>query len=175
MEPLPSPALPEPYQPTEAQLMRAAARRRFNRWVIYLPISLFALIGLGLFVFMLVNALPDEGSQRSREFLSGLADIILIGALIPLWLAATMVPVGFIALIVQLRRKDMRPLRGLQILLWRIETKLGQLQQKTNELAPKAAAPIINAHARAAFAWGWLNKVGSYFRRARSGRLETRE
>lgn len=163
----PSPPLvPEPtFQPTIAQLARAAALRRFNRLTIYLPLILFALVGLALFVLMLINALPNEGSSQTRAFLSGIADMTVIIAIIPLWLVATAIPVGAIVLFVQMRQRDVSPLRGLQTLLWRIESKVGQLQEKTNELAPKAAAPVIKVNAHLTFALAWVDQMRHYFRK----------
>ena len=162
----PAPLVPEPtFQPTVAQLERAAALQRFNRLAVYLPLVLFALVGLVLFVLMLINALPNEGSRNTREFLSGIADIALIAAIIPLWLVATVIPIGVIVLLVQMRQRDVSPFRGLQTLLWRIESKVGQLQQKTNELAPKAAAPVIKANAGITFALAWVDQMRHYFRK----------
>lgn len=155
---------PETYQPTTAQLERAAALRRFNRLAVYLPVLLFALIALILFVLMLINALPNEGSQATRSLLSGLADIILIVTIIPLWLVLTLVPVGAIVLVVQMRQRDISPLRGLQTLFWRIESKLGQVQQKTEEVAPKAAAPVIKVNAQLSFVLTWLDRMRYFFR-----------
>lgn len=154
------------YQPTEAQLARAAALRRFNRLAIYVPLILFALIALALFILMLVNALPNEGSQDTRQFLSGLADIIVIVTVIPLWLLITLIPVGAIALFVSMRQRDIRPLRGLQMLFWRIESKVGLVQEKTQEIAPKAAAPVIKANAQLHFVFAWLDQMRHFFRRS---------
>ena len=154
---------PTPYQPTEAQLARAAALKQFNRLAVYLPVTLFAIIVLVLFVLMLINALPAEGSQATRQLLSGLADIILIVTLMPLWLMLTLIPVAVIVLLVQMRQKDVSPLRGLQILLWRVDSKVGQLQAKTEELAPKAAAPVIEANARLTFLSAWLEALKHHF------------
>jgi len=153
------------FQPTVAQLARAAALQRFNRLAVYLPLILFALVGFILLVLMLINALPNEGSSKIREFLSGIADIAVIMAIIPLWLVATAIPIGVIVLFVQMRQRDVSPLRGLQTLLWRIESKVGQLQEKTNELAPKAAAPVITVNARLTFALAWIEQMRHYFRK----------
>ncbi len=158
-----TPPTPEPYQPTEAQLGRAAALKRFNRLTVYLPVTFFALIVLILFVLMLINALPNETSFSTRQLLSGLADIILIVSIIPIWLVLTIIPVGAIAVWVQMRQKDVSPLRGLQILLWRVDSKVGQLKAKTDEVAPKVAAPVVTAHARITFVSAWLNALKRLF------------
>ena len=123
----------------------------------------FTLIALGLFILMLVKALPNETSQSARQLLSGLADIILIVTIIPLWLVLTLIPVGAIAVWVQMRQKDVSPLRGLQILLWRVDSKVGQLKAKTNEVVPKLAAPVVEANARLAFVFAWLDAVKRLF------------
>lgn len=155
----------ETYQPTTAQLERAAALRRFNRLVVYLPVLLFALVTLALFILMLINALPNEGSHNTRQFLSGLADIILIVTIIPLWLVFTLIPVGAIVVFWQMRQRDISPLRGLQTLFWRIESKIGTVQQKTEEVAPKVAQPVINANAKLSFVMTWLDAMRHFFRR----------
>lgn len=155
----------ETYQPTTVQLERAAALRRFNRLVVYWPVLLFALVALALFTLMLINALPNEGSQNTRQFLSGLADIILIVTIIPLWLVFTLIPVGAIVVFWQMRQRDISPLRGLQTLFWRIESKLGVVQQKTEEVAPKIAQPVINANVKLSFVMAWLDAMRHFFRR----------
>ncbi len=160
-------AEPAPYVPTAAQLTRAAALRRFNQLYIYLPLTLFALISLALMVLMLVKALPNETSEPTLDFLSGLADIILIGTIVPLWLVASLIPLAAIALFFQMRQKDISPLRGLQILLWRVDSKVAQLQQKTKELSPKAAAPVIQANARLSFIMAWIDQMRHFFRQKR--------
>lgn len=156
---------PETYQPTTAQLERAAALRRFNRLAVYLPALLFALVALILFILMLINALPNEGSHNTRQFLSGLADIILIVTIIPLWLVLTLIPVGAVVLVYQMRQRDVAPLRGLQRLFWRIESKLGMVQQKTEEVAPKVAQPVVTANAKLAFVFEWLDQMRYFFSR----------
>ncbi len=146
---------PTVYQPSADQLARDAALRRFNRLYVALPLTLAiiaALIILGLFVYLIFA--PD--SEASIQFISNLADIIIILAIIPMMMMVAIVPLAYLAFVVNHRQNRPReaitgPMANrsrVQGTLWRIDNALGNVKNKTNETAPKISRPFAELNAR---------------------------
>ena len=135
-----------PYVPTTAQKGRAAALRRFNWLFVYGPTIFFTLVAAALMIFMLVRALPDDG-EASRSLISGIADLVIIVSTVPVTILVALVPAAAITIVIQARQRKMAPLQRLQQILWQVESFLGKVQIKVNEIAPKLARPIIQGNA----------------------------
>ena len=144
--------LPETeYQPSSEQAMRAANLKRFNRQYIYFPLGLAILISLLLLGGLSWQIFTADGSQ-SRQFASGLADIIIILTTIPLLLLCAIVPATALGYTVYRRQLGNQRQHGrLLTMLWRIDHIITRTHQKTDETLPKAAAPLIKGHGFIAF------------------------
>ena len=139
------------YQPTPDQELRAQALKRFNRLYIYLPIGFLVLISLLLLGLMSWQIFAADGPQ-TRQFASGLADIIIIFTTIPLLLLCAIVPAGAIGYYVYRRQKEESRKNGrLQTIFWRVDHILERTQQKTDETLPKITSPLIKGHGFFAF------------------------
>ncbi len=157
---------PTVYQPSAEQLERDAALRRFNRLYVALPVALAviaALIILALFVYLIFA--PD--SDASIRFISNLADIVIILAIIPMMLLVAIVPLAYLGFVVNRRQSRPRePLTGpmanrsrLQGMLWRIDNAMSNVKNKTNETAPKISRPFAQLNARFAEAETWQKQL----------------
>lgn len=158
--------------PTAVQLERAKALKRFNRWVIYLPLGLLGTAVLGLLVYLLIVAIWPPYAD-TRLFLSGIADIILILAMLPMVLIFALVLVGIIggAVYWQRSRKEegdpslQKRYGRLRLLLWKGDQKLSGLYRQVDQLMPKAAGPIIRFNAFMAYLTTWLSQLTKQIKR----------
>lgn len=170
------PPQPEPtvYQPTADQLARDAALRRFNRLYVAVPIGLGVLVALviiGLFLFLILA--PD--SIAAAQYISNLADIVMILGTIPLLVLCAILPIAYLAYLANRRqRRAQQPVISgpmanrsrVQAALWRVESAMDTVKQKTDETAPKVAEPFIYANARFNEAESWLTSIRNAFRRS---------
>jgi len=161
------PAAVRPFKPNEAQLARAKRLTRFNRLFVYLPLGIFALIGLGLVLFMLYLAIWPPYAD-TRPFLSGLADMILILFMLPVLLVCGLVQGGLIGGIVYWRRSgsedggqpDPAAQYGrIRVGLWRLDQLLDKLFNKIEAILPRVAQPVIAFNAVLAYIGKWLENV----------------
>lgn len=146
-------------RPSAEQEERRSRLRRFNWWVLYLPVGLvilawLALIG-GLVWLMIVGGwfAMDTNQDYYRQLMSGVADIFTMLMLLPALLLCTIPIVAAVALFVVRRqrasdRQDETP--SLPI-FWRIENIIITIRDTVARSAPRVARPLINAHATAAF------------------------
>jgi hypothetical protein len=144
------------YEPTFTQQERAMARRRFNRLYIYLPLGLASMAIVALVVLMLWGALSPN-IVGTREFASGLADIVIILTIMPLLLLCAIVPAGAIGYVVYRRQQPQREHGRFQILIWRLDGLVNKAHDKVEVALPKAANPVIDGHARMTY-WRTLIK-----------------
>ena len=151
------------FEPTAAQLERDRLLRRRNRLYIYLPLSIISFISIVLIVLILIGIFaPGTGTE---EFISALADIIVILWIIPMILLVSAFPIAYVAYFVNRRQKrKLNPQTGplayrsrIQILLWRLQIFMDGAQVKTGEVAPKVAKPVISFNAILAYLVAWLN------------------
>jgi hypothetical protein len=151
--------------PTEAQAERAASLTKFNRLVVYLPLILLSLVVAGIVAVLLYYNLvwPNE---PLRLFTGAVANLIIILGSIPLLLLCAILPLGALSAFVYGRREGYAPLQRLQRLLWNVDNGVGGIQQHVEAAAPKAAAPLIAAHARAAYLSTLLKRVRQIVRRS---------
>ena len=155
------------YTPTEEQIKRAEARRRFNRSYVYAPIFLLTAVVLGLTGLMIWSIFAPNAAE-SAAFLSGIADIILILVLLPtimIWGAIVGLPIGYYVKRYQERRQEptpdqryVRQYGRFRILIWQLEYKIDQLADFiTNRLLPAITRPLIRTHQIGAAIMTWLH------------------
>lgn len=151
------------YQPTDSQLERAAAIRKFNFRFVYLPIGLISLVVLLTVLALLYLALfpPNEETLQS---ISGLADAVTILGIMPLLLLCTIVPTLAVVATVQGKRRGIAPIRQLQLLLWRLDRGMTGLKRTIGRVAQKLANPFITIQAALAFVGSFLRRVASIFK-----------
>lgn len=159
------------FEPTAAQLERDRLLRRRTRLYIYLPLGIVSFIALVLIALILIG-LFVFGVQGFAEFISAVADIIVILWIIPMIILVSLLPIAYVAYFANRRQKrKLDPQTGPlayrsrpQVLLWRIQLFMGQTQVKTDEIAPKVAKPVISFNALIAYLGAWLNIVIRPFR-----------
>lgn len=158
---------PTSFTPTAVQLERANALKRFNRWVIYVPLGLLTTAVFGLFIALLILAIWPP-YEDTRLFLSGMADIFLILLFLPLILIFGLLLVGIIGGAIYWRRsrkEDGEPslqqkYGRLRLLLWKIDQQyLRKASQQVDKLMPAVAQPIIRFNALIAYITSWLSHL----------------
>lgn len=154
----------EAYQPTPEQLERAAALRRFNRLYLYLPLAVFSLAGLVL-IGLLLWGVFSPNIVGTREFASGLADLVVILTTLPLLLLCALVPAGAVGLAVYRRQQPKREHGRFQTLIWRLDALVTKAKDTAATTLPKAAAPLIKGHAWVAYVRTWYETVRQQFTR----------
>ncbi len=159
------------YKPTDAQTERAAARRRFNRLYVYLPIWLLTAVILVLTGIMVWSVFTPAAAENAA-FLSGVADLILIMVLLPsiiLWGVIVGLPIAYYVNRYQERRKEptpdqvyVRQYGRFRLILWQIDHKVEQLSQFIQErILPVIVRPIIRVHELAAALKAWWETLRS--------------
>jgi hypothetical protein len=153
----PPPYAEPPFEPTAKQLQRDRQLQRRNRLYIYLPLSIVSLIAIVLIVLILIGIFAP-GIQGTAEFISAVADIIVILWIMPAMIFVSILPITYIAYLFNRRQKrKLDPQTGplayrsrIQILLWRIQVFIDQVEATSDQWAPKIAEPFINFNARIA-------------------------
>lgn len=146
------------FTPSAEQLARTQARRRFNFWAVYVPLIVVAIGVLVLVGLMVWGALAPE-SAATRGFVSGLADLLIILATLPLALVCGAVPLAIVGYMVYRRQQKPaqpagkgQPVYGrLQKLFWQLDNVIVTSRRKSDELLPKMAQPIIRGNAWLAY------------------------
>lgn len=154
------------FVPTAVQLERANALKRFNRWVVYLPLGLITAGALGLFIYLLVIAIWPP-YEDTRLFLSGIADIILILFMLPVVAIFGLLLAGIFGGGIYWRQSgkenDSTTLQQkygrLRLLLWKLDQKLSVLYRKADQLIPKVANPLIRFNVFVAHITTWLAQL----------------
>jgi hypothetical protein len=152
------------FQPTAAQLERDRILRRRNRLYIYLPLGIVSFIALLLLVLILIGIFAP-GVVGTEEFISAVADIIVILWIIPAMILVSILPIIYVAYLLNRRQKrKLDPQTGplayrsrLQIFAWRLQVFMDQAEGKTNQVAPKAAEPVVNFNAWITYFGAWIN------------------
>jgi hypothetical protein len=160
---------PPPYQeptfePTEAQLERDRVLRRRHLLYIYLPVGIVSFIAIVLILIILIGIFAFDG-QSFEMFISAVADIIIILWTVPAMIMVSILPLIYVAYFVNRRQKrKLDPQTGplayrsrLQILAWRLQIFMDQVEGKTTDLAPKAAKPVVSFNALIAYIGAWTN------------------
>ncbi len=160
----PEQAEPQLYQPSPEQLERAAALQRFNRLYIYVPLAVFSLAGVALVALMLWGVFSPN-VVGTREFVSGLADLVVIMTVLPLLLLCLIVPAAAVGLVIYRRQQPKREHGRFHTLLWRLDAVVTKAQNAVSTTTPKAAAPVIKVHAWKAYVQTLLENVKKQFTR----------
>ena len=92
------------FEPTAAQLERDRLLRRRTRLYIYLPLGIVSFIALVLIALILIG-LFAPGIQGTEEFISAVADIIVILWIIPMIVLISLLPIAYVAYFVDRRQK----------------------------------------------------------------------
>ena len=139
------------YEPTANQAARAAQLRKFNRLFIYLPIGLMAAIAVAVVVVLLIIAI-NPPSEEALVFISGLADVALVIAMLPVLVIGAIL-IGLIGYgYTEARKNGTAPVRQTQILLWRMDNLIGRIRIRTSEVADVVAQPFLKLNGAIAYA-----------------------
>jgi len=154
------------FVPTAVQLERANALKRFNRWVVYLPLGLITTAVLGLLIYLLIIAIWPP-YQDTRLFISGMADFLLILFLLPVVAVFGLLLAGVVGGTIYWRRSRteegtpslQQKYSRLRLLLWKLDQKLSIVYRKADQIMPKLANPIIRFNALAVYLTTWLAQL----------------
>jgi hypothetical protein len=150
------------YQPSAPQRERAVSLRRFNRLAIYLPLVLAGIIIL-LIVGLLLWGILSPNIRGTQDFVSGLADLILILTIVPLLLVCAILPLAAVGYAVYSRQQPKREYGRLQILFWRLDSLLEKAKGKVEPATLKAAQPIIAGRAQLSYWQTLFNQIKKLF------------
>lgn len=159
-------ATTDPFVPTAEQLERADALKRFNQWVIYVPLGVLATAVVGFFVYLFILAVWPP-YEDTRLFLSGVADIIFILFMLPVALIFGLLLAGIFGGAIYWRQSkketgepSLQNRYGrLRLLLWKLDQKLSTLYRKADQIMPKIAQPVIRFNATIAYVSSWLAQL----------------
>ncbi len=160
------------YSPSPEQLERERALKRFNRLYIYVPVTVAVIIVVVLVVLMLIGILAP-GLVGANVFLSGLADTILVLWMIPMMVLFALVPIGYVAYLVNRRqRRDQLPpdsplLRHsrAQMAMWQAQNIVDRVGATSEGLSDRIAKPLLRLDSSAAYLFAWLDILAKPFRR----------
>ena len=173
MSTYPPPYREPTFRPSAAQLERDRILRRRTWLYIYLPLGIVSFIAILLIVLILIG-LFAPGVVGTEAFISALADIIVILWIPPMMLLISILPISYVAYLVNRRQKrKLNPQTGplayrsrIQVLLWRIQYFTDRTQVKTDEIAPKVARSVADFNVLLAALGAWLNILVRPFRRS---------
>jgi len=149
--PAPASNSADTYQPTLSQLERAARLRRFNWLTLYGPVLLIGAAVLGLVGLMLWGAF-SPAVAGTAEFVSGLADLIVILAIIPWLMVCGLIPAAIIALFIYRARRPNNNEHGrLRLWIWQLDAFIDKTRGKIDKLLPQAVKPVIEINVRLRF------------------------
>jgi hypothetical protein len=166
----PLPPAPIGYQPTAAQLARAAATKRFTRLYVYLPIGLGTAVVAILSLYLLYLALFPP-SEDTYLFLSGLADFIAVLWLIPvvlifgLLLAAGIGGYIYYWYVLDEAERPIPPAPKhgrIRTLLWQLDSLLVRIFPLVLEAERRITRPLIRIHAWFAYLGAWVNNFKKF-------------
>ena len=154
------------FVPTAVQLARANELKRFNRWVVYVPLGVLATAVLGLLVYLLILAIWPP-YEDTRLFLSGIADIILILFLLPFVLLFGLLVLGLLGGGLYWRQsrnktgeRSLQEKYGrLRLLLWKLDQKLSKVYRQADKVMPMLANPVIQLNSFLNYINAWLNQL----------------
>ncbi|MFN2135691.1 MAG: hypothetical protein ACK2UK_07040 [Candidatus Promineifilaceae bacterium] len=158
------------FSPSSEQLEREQQLKRFNRLYIYLPVGIVLFIAAGLIVLMLVGIFAP-GLVGAEEFLSGLADTILVLWMLPMTVLCALGPVAYLGYLVNRRQRRSElpadsPLlqhSRTQMALWKAENIVDRVEQTAESSSDKIVQPIFEANVRAAGLRSWVDQVTGIF------------
>lgn len=168
----PAPTGLRAYRPNDEQIARAKAARRFRRLVVYLPIALVFLIIFAFSTFLLTQAIWPA-NEGTRSLFSGLADLLLILAMLPLLIIFLLLQVGtLIGLMQWYTRRRPQPDTAVKqygyvrVLLWRVETAVVNANSYVNKGSRRVADWTIQFASRLARIETWLEQIKQWLMRS---------
>ncbi len=156
------------FEPSEEQIARAAALRRFNRLYVYVPVGVVTAVVLLTFFYLLYLALFPP-SEDTYLFLSGLADFVLIMMLLPVvlifGLVMTAVIGGYVYYNFVMDEADRPippapPYGRVRTLLWRMDSLLLLIiLPKLRYYSYRITRPIVRFNGWFAYVQAWLDTL----------------
>lgn len=170
------------FEPTAEQLARELAIRRFRRLYVYLPIGIAVALAAIILIIVLIG-LFAPGLVGANQFISALADIIVILWIIPMLVITAVPTIGYIAYVINRRQRRQRAAAQgvnvdrsrVQLLLWRVQQLMDRVHAKGDEWAPIIAAPVIAFNTLLAEAEAWLTIVKRQFTPSHRSRKNDRD
>ncbi|GIK55245.1 MAG: hypothetical protein BroJett015_09080 [Chloroflexota bacterium] len=156
------------FEPSEEQMSRAAALRRFNRLYVYAPVGVVTAVVLLTFLYLLYLALFPP-TEETYLFLSGLADFVLIMMLLPVvlifGLVMTAVIGGYVYYNFFMDEADRPippapPYGRVRTLLWRLDSLLLLIVlPQLRSYSHRITRPIIRFNGWFAYLQSWLDTL----------------
>lgn len=145
-----------PYQtaiPTNEQTKRNAERESFIRWRVYFPIVLVSLFTLILFVFLIFQAFwGNADTTASRpEFISGMADAIMVIMLLPMLTACAIPSILGIGAYVYARQSDISITKTIQRYTRLLDNQLVKQAPKAVKASEKVAETVIKGRSKGVY------------------------
>lgn len=161
------------YEPTPEQLARDEARRAYLRRNVYTPLVvaiILIVVGLAALLFLAFGVRTPE----ARSFIAGLSGLTVILLSIPLIAFMSLLPIAWLALTFSRRQqRQENPETGpmayrnrLQIWLWQLESFIATAGRATENGAGAVRRPLIQAHARGAYAQAFIHGIRRHFTRS---------
>jgi hypothetical protein len=103
----------------------------------------------------------DTNQTYYRSLLSGVADAFTIIMLMPLLLLCALPSAGAAGLYFyrRQRKKEKGPQEQSLPILWRVENAITSVRGTVDRVTPKMARPVIDAHAKVAYARTFLKRL----------------
>jgi hypothetical protein len=152
------------YEPTAGQAKRAQELRRFNLLYVYLPVGLMSAITVITVVLLLFVAITQPNVEAIL-WLSGIADIALVLAMLPVIAVGAFVLGLFAYIYIQARRNGTAPIRQTQRLLWRMDNVAGRLRVRTDEAAMVVIQPFFKLQGVVAYVRALITQIIDMVRR----------
>lgn len=158
----PLPVVRTTYQPTVEQLARDEARQHYFRRNVILPVVIAAIIVVLLIAVLLYLAF-GVGTPAALSFIAGMSALVVILMVIPMIILLAILPISYIAFKAnQRQQRKLYPEYGptayrsrIQIVLWRLESLLGDLYPQIERASDALTRPLIRAHALGARLMGF--------------------
>ncbi len=151
------------YIPADSQLERVRRIRRFNWLAVYLPVGLISLIVL-LTVILLIYLAIFRPRDETLQTISGYSDAFTILAMLPLLLLCAIMPSLLIFGGLQARKRGAAPIRRLQVLMWRLESRIRAADQPIRRLESRITTPLIAYQAMIAYLGTLIRRLRGFFR-----------
>ena len=146
--------------PTDRQMTRDKALRRFNWLYIYTPIIVVSLVSFGILLLLTWQSLLPNSAEK-QLFLSGLADLILIYWMCPMVLLLSLGPLSGMYFLYKRREHGSYVRKPIQRLAWRTDNMIDKSHAKIRETQPKIAKPFVEAQ-------GWIAFLQNLIRGAKN-------
>jgi hypothetical protein len=167
------------YQATEEQLARDEKRLHYFRRNVYLPVIVALVLVLILFLLVVFLAF-GVSTPEARSFIAGLSGLVVILMSIPVIALMSILPIIWLLYVLNRRQqRQLYPETGpmayrsrLQILLWRLDSLIGQASRQAEYGAEALKRPLVKAHASADYIKGFGRGIRQNFTRSEPNEFE---